>query len=105
MSIDRRPATSAGADDASGPLWEARSLSVRVEGEPRRIRLVHFAGGWIASADTVHGPTLGVDHSPYLAVQRAVEPLGIGLVEALTAVGGLAALVQGTPRAASRSAA
>lgn len=96
MSIDHRPATTAGPDDASGPLWEFRSVSVRVGGEPRRIRLVHFSGGWIASADTVRGPTLGVDHSPYLAIQRAVEPLGVGLVEALTAVGGLAALAQAT---------
>lgn len=80
-------ATTPGAGDASGPRWEAHRLTVRVEGQRRVVRLVHFGGGWIASADTVRGPTLGVDRSPYLAVRRAVEPLGVGLVEALTAVG------------------
>ena len=35
------------------------------------------------------GPTLGVDRSPYLAAGQALEPLGIGLVAALTALGRL----------------
>jgi hypothetical protein len=37
----------------------------------------------------VEGATLGVDRSPYLAARQALEPLGIGLVAALSALGGL----------------
>lgn len=95
MSLGPLPATTAGSHDDEGPLWEARLLTVRVAGQPRGIRLIRFARGWIASADTVGGPTLAVDRSPYLAVQRAVEPLGIELVEALTAVGGHVGLAPG----------
>jgi len=69
--------------------WDARRLDVTIDGEYHRLRLVRFPRGWIASADSVEGPTLGVDRSPYLAVRQALEPLGIGLVAALSAVGRL----------------
>ena len=69
--------------------WDARLLRVPVDGELVRLRLVHFARGWIASADSVEGPTLGADRSPYLAARQALEPLGVGLVAALSALGRL----------------
>lgn len=69
--------------------WSARRLAVTIDGEFHRLRLVRFPLGWIASADSVEGPTLGVDRSPYLAARQALEPLGIGLVAALTALGRL----------------
>jgi hypothetical protein len=53
------------------------------------LRLVRFDAGWLASVDTESGPTLGADRSPYLAARRALEPLGIGLVEAMTLVGSM----------------
>ena len=70
-------------------IWSARRLQVTVDGASYRLRLVRFPRGWIASADSVEGPTLGVDRSPYLAARQALEPLGIGLVDALSALGRL----------------
>jgi hypothetical protein len=69
--------------------WHARSLSVRVGDEWTTLRLVRFARGWLASADGIDGPTLGVDLSPYLAARRALEPLGVGLVATMTALAGV----------------
>lgn len=69
--------------------WNARRLDVTIDGEFHRLRLVRFPLGWIASADSVEGPTLGVDRSPYLAARQALEPLGVSLVAALSAVGRL----------------
>jgi hypothetical protein len=57
-----------------------------VRGASHRLRLVRFPAGWLASVDTVEGPTLGFDSSPYLAVSRAVEPLGGGLDDAMSIV-------------------
>jgi hypothetical protein len=48
--------------------------------------LVRFPAGWLASVDTVEGPTLGCNASPYLAVSRAVEPIGGGLIDAMSIV-------------------
>jgi hypothetical protein len=48
--------------------------------------LVGFPAGWLASVDTAEGPTLGCDASPYLAVSRAVEPIGGELVGAMSIV-------------------
>jgi hypothetical protein len=48
---------------------------------------VRFSTGWLASVDTEAGPTLAADRSPYLAARRALEPLGIGMIEAMTLVG------------------
>lgn len=67
--------------------WNARRLDLTIDGEFHRLRMVRFPGGWIASADSVEGPTLGVDRSPYLAARQALEPLGIGMVAALSALG------------------
>ena len=74
---------------------EARTISVR--GTERSLRLVRFERGWLASVDTVEGPTLGADHSPHLAAQRALEPLGLSLSEAISIVGPVTAR-QGGPR-------
>jgi hypothetical protein len=57
---------------------------IELRGVMYRLRLVCFAAGWLASVDTVEGPTLGYDSSPYLAVSRAVEPIGGGLVDAMS---------------------
>ena len=79
------------ADAALGEprRWSMRRLHVTIAGEAVRVRLVRFSRGWIASADSVEGPTLGVNHSPYLAARQALEPLGVGLVAALSALGRL----------------
>jgi hypothetical protein len=72
---------------APDPAWrlERRYLTVGEERLP--LRLVRFATGWIASLDTVTGPTIGLDRSPYLAAHRALEPLGLDLVASMTLVG------------------
>jgi hypothetical protein len=72
---------------ASEPAFQVQRRFVNVGGVRRTLRLVRFATGWVASVDTPSGPTIGVDHSPYLAARRALEPVGIGLVEAMTVVG------------------
>lgn len=69
------------------PAWQIERHYITVRGVCRPLRLVRFAAGWLASVDTESGPTLACDHSPYLAAQRAVEPLGIGSIEAMTLVG------------------
>ena len=81
--------TDAEAALAEPRSWHARRIDVRVDGELHRLRLVRFERGWVASADSVEGPTLGVDPSPYLAARQALEPLGIGLVAAMAALGRL----------------
>ena len=81
--------TDAEAALAEPRSWNARRVDVIADGELYRLRLVRFPRGWIASADSVEGPTLGVDRSPYLAARQALEPLGIGLVAALSALGRL----------------
>lgn len=80
--IDLDPRAPAGE---RGLRIERRTLLV---GDERRtLRLVRVAGRWLASIDTEDGPSLGADHSPYLAIARALEPLGIGLAEAMAMVG------------------
>jgi hypothetical protein len=54
-----------------------------------RLRLVKFPAGWLASIDTVEGPTLGCNASPYLAVSRAIEPVGGDLIDAMSIVSGM----------------
>ena len=66
--------------------WRARSLSVRVGDGWTTLRLARFPRGWLASADSMEGPTLGLDRSPYLAARRALEPLAVGLVAAMSAI-------------------
>lgn len=72
---------------ASQPAWQMERRFVTVHGVRRPLRLVRFARGWLASMDTPSGPTLAADRSPYLAAQRALEPLGIGMAEAMVLVG------------------
>jgi hypothetical protein len=74
---------------SSEPTFQVERRHVTVDGVRRTLRLVHFASGWVASVDTPSGPTVGVDRSPYLAARRALEPIGIGLVEAMNVVGRL----------------
>jgi hypothetical protein len=74
---------------ASGPRWKGREHRIELRGAIYRLRLVRFPAGWLASVDTVEGPTLGYDSSPYLAVSRAIEPIGAGLVEAMSIVAAL----------------
>ena len=69
---------------ASGPRWRGQEHRIELRGASYRLRLVHFSAGWLASVDTVEGPTLGCDRSPYLAVSRAVEPIGGGLIDAMS---------------------
>jgi hypothetical protein len=69
------------------PAWQLERRFVTVNGVRRVLRLVRFDAGWVASVDTPSGPTIGVDRSPYLAASRALEPLGIGMVEAMATVG------------------
>jgi hypothetical protein len=72
------------------PAYRVERRFVEVGGVRRALRLVRFAAGWVASADAPDGPTLGVNRSPFLAARRALEPLGIGLVEAMEVVGAIA---------------
>lgn len=69
------------------PVWRLERRTVTVRGRTRSMRLVAFERGWLASVDTESGPTMAADRSPYLAAWRALEPLGVDLAEALTAVG------------------
>ncbi len=69
------------------PAWQMERRFVTVRDVRRILRLVRFATGWVASVDAPSGPTVGVDRSPYLAAARALEPLGVGLVDAMTIVG------------------
>ena len=77
------------AHDATSaqPAWQIERRFVTVHGVRRPLRLVRFATGWLASLDTPSGPTLAADRSPYLAAQRALEPLGVGMAEAMLLVG------------------
>ena len=75
--------------DTAQPTWQLERRFVTVRGVRRPLRLVRFDAGWLASVDTEDGPTIGADRSPYLAARRALEPLGIGLVEAMTLVGSM----------------
>ena len=72
----------------SGRRWRVQEHRIELRGVSYRLRLVSFAAGWLASVDSVEGPTLGCDRSPYLAVSRALEPVGGSLVEAMSIVAG-----------------
>jgi hypothetical protein len=67
--------------------WNLQERTVTVRGAERRLRLVRFERGWLASVDTVGGPTLGADRSPYLAAWRALDPLGVELAEVMLLLG------------------
>lgn len=72
------------------PAFRVERRFLEVHGVRRTLRLVHFESGWLASVDTVEGPTLGADRSPYLAASRALEPLGIELSGVIELVGSVA---------------
>lgn len=74
---------------ATGSRWHRHEHRFELRGASYRLRLVRFPVGWLASVDTVEGPTLGRDRSPYLAVARALEPMGGGLIDAMSIVGEL----------------
>lgn len=74
---------------ATDPAFQVERRHLTVDGVRRTLRLVRFATGWVASVDTPHGPTMGVDRSPYLAARQALEPIGVGLVETMSVVGRL----------------
>lgn len=74
---------------SADPTWQLERRYVTVDGGRRVLRLVRFESGWLASVDTVEGPTLGADRSPYLAARRALEPLGISMTDAMALVGSL----------------
>ena len=80
-------AIGAPAIHSSEQTWHMERRSIEIDGVARVIRLVRFGSRWLASVDTESGPTLGADASPYLATHRALEPLGVELVEAMTVVG------------------
>ena len=72
---------------ADRAAWRIERRPITVHGASLTLRLVRFETGWLASVDTVSGPTLGADRSLYLAAARALDPLGVGIAEALTLVG------------------
>jgi hypothetical protein len=76
--------------EASGPAsdrgWRIQEHRIELRGAIYRLRMARFPAGWLASIDTVEGPTLGCNASPYLAVSRAVEPIGGGLIDAMSIV-------------------
>jgi hypothetical protein len=71
---------------AASSHWQRQENRFVLRGASHRLRLVRFRTGWLASIDTVAGPTLGCDHSPYLAISRALEPMGGGLTDAMSIV-------------------
>lgn len=69
-----------------GPQWRSQEHCIELRGATYRLRLTQFRTGWLASVDTVAGPTLGCNASPYLAVSRAIEPVDGGLIDAMSIV-------------------
>jgi hypothetical protein len=74
---------------ASDAAWVAREHRFELRGATHRLRLLRRPDGWTASVDTVEGPTIGTDRSPYLAVSRALEPIGGQLIDAMLLVADL----------------
>lgn len=69
--------------------WRVQEHPIELRRARHRLRTARFPGGWLASIDTVEGPTLGCNASLYLAVSRAVEPIGGGLIDAMSIVAAL----------------
>lgn len=80
---------------ASGPVWRAQMHRIELHGATYRLRTIRFGDRWLASVDTVEGPTLGSNFSPYLAVSSAIEPIGGGLIDAMSIVSALLQLRAG----------
>ena len=74
---------------ASGPLWRGQEHRIELRGASHRLRLVRFPAGWLASVETLNGPTLGYDSSSYIAVSRALEPIGGEMMDAMSIIGSL----------------
>ncbi len=72
-----------------GRVWRIERRTFLDNGVRRPLRLVAFATGWLASADTASGPTMAADRSPFLAAWRALEPMGVDLVDAMSIVGSI----------------
>lgn len=79
--------------EASGPVsdpgWRVQERRIQLRRATYRLRMARFPAGWLASIDTVEGPTLGCNAALYLAVSRAVEPIGGGLIDAMSIVAAL----------------
>jgi hypothetical protein len=84
-------------DPASGRQWRGLGHDIELRGARYRLRVTSFAAGWLASVDTGEGPTLGWDRSPYLAVSRAVEPIGGSLVDGMRIVAQIPLATTGAP--------
>jgi hypothetical protein len=50
------------------------------------VRLTHMDGGWIASADTPNGPSLGLGSLPREAIAQSLEPFEGAVDELLESV-------------------
>ena len=77
--------------------WRVEHRTFTDGGVNRQLRLVAFAAGWLASADTASGPTMAADRSPFLAAWRALGPMGIDLVQAVAIVGRIRRAELGEP--------
>lgn len=66
--------------------FERHQVTVSIRGRPVDVRMTRVQGLWLASAATLDGPSLGHNHSPFLAVRAALDPLGGQLVDVLAAV-------------------
>lgn len=66
--------------------WPLEEHPFQLRGASHRLRLVRLPVGWLASVDSIEGPTLGCDRSPYLALSRALEPIGGRLIDAMSIV-------------------
>ena len=76
-------------DASPARSWQKHEWPIVLRGVSHKLRLVSWQSGWLASVDSVEGPTLGFDRSIYLAVSRAVEPLGGTLADAMSIIGEL----------------
>jgi hypothetical protein len=76
-------------DASTGPRWQKHESPIVLRGVSHKLRIVSWQSGWLASVDSVEGPTLAFDRSIYLAVSRAVEPLGGTLADAMSIIGEL----------------
>jgi hypothetical protein len=81
----------------SGRDWTVQEHLVELRGATYRLRMARFPDGWLVSLDTVEGPTLGFNASLYLAVSRAVEPIGGGMIDAMSIVSELGRDYQASP--------
>jgi hypothetical protein len=47
------------------------------------VRVLEVRGRWIASADTAHGPSLGLGFAADTAIERALQPFEVDVKELL----------------------